>query len=90
MNRNSADTNGSSTKIGAEWKKSDFLAQNRYFRRKKKDSLLEVHHVLATPGKSCLKKKVAFAQIIINQNIILGDFLVYNPFLGEKPISAEC
>ena len=54
-------TNGSLTKIG-------ILGP-------KKNSLLEAHHVLATTGKSCSKKKVAFAQIIITQNIILGDFL---------------
>ena len=48
------------------WPKTEILGP-------KKGPLLEVHHVLATPGKSCSKKKVAFAQIIITQNIILGD-----------------
>jgi len=42
---------------------------------KKNVTLLEVHHVLAMPGKSCSKKKVVFVQIIITQNIILDDFL---------------
>ena len=55
--------------------KIGFLAKNRDFGPKKKRSLLDSNHVLATPGKSCSKKKVAFAQIIITQNIILGDFL---------------
>ena len=32
------------------------------------------NHVLATTGKSCSKKKVAFAQIIKGGNVILGDF----------------
>ena len=52
--------------------KIGFLDQKPRFPAQKKCSLLEVHHVLATPGKSCSKKKVAFAQIIITQNIILS------------------
>ena len=59
---------GSMAKIG-------FFGQKPRFQAQKKHTLLEVHHVLATPGKSCSKKKVAFAQIIITKNIILGDFL---------------
>ena len=64
---------GSLTKIGVVWQKSDFWTKNRDFGPKKKDSLLRICHVLATPGKSCSKKKVAFAQIIITQNNILCD-----------------
>ena len=67
--------NGSSTKIGVVWQKSDFLAKNRNFGPKKRHSLLVTHHVLATTEKSCSKKKVAFAQIIKGENVILGDFL---------------
>ena len=67
--------NGPSTKIGVVWQKSDFLTKTRDFGPKKKRSLLDSNHVLATPGKSCSKKKVAFAQIIITHNIILVDFL---------------
>ena len=67
--------NGSSTKIGVVWQKSDFLAKNRNFGPKKRESLLVTHHVLATTEKSCSKKKVAFAQIIKGENVILGDFL---------------
>ena len=67
--------NGSSTKIGVVWQKSDFWAKNRNFGPKKKDSLFNPNHVLATTGKSSSKKKVAFAQIIKGGNIILGDFL---------------
>ena len=63
-------TNESLTKIGVVWQKSDFWTKDQDFGTKKKRSLLEVQHVLATLGKSCSKKKVAFAQ-----NIILGDFL---------------
>ena len=37
--------------------------------------LLDSNHVLATTGKSCSKKKSAFAQIIKGGNVILGDFL---------------
>ena len=67
--------NGSLTKIGVVWQKLDFWTKNRDFGPKKRRSLLRIHHVLATPGKSCSKQKVAFAQIIITKNIILGDFL---------------
>ena len=67
--------NGSLTKIGVVWQKSDFLAKNRNFGPKKRESLLVTHHVLATTEKSCSKKKVAFAQIIKGENVILGDFL---------------
>ena len=67
-------TNGPLTKFGVVWQKSDFLAKNRDFGRKK-NSLLNSNHVLATTGKSCSKKKVAFAQIIKGGNVILGDFL---------------
>ena len=41
----------------------------------KKEPLPNSNHVLATTGKCCSKKKVTFSQIIITQNIILGDFL---------------
>ena len=68
-------TNGPLTKIGVVWQKSDFWTKNRNFGPKKKESLLRAHHVLATTGKSCSKKKVAFAQIIKGGNVILGDFL---------------
>jgi len=67
--------NGSSTKIGVVWQKLDFLAKNQNFGPKKKESLFDRNHVLATTGKSCSKKKSAFAQIIKGENVILGDFL---------------
>ena len=51
-----------------------FFGQKPRFWAQKKDTLLYSNHVLATTGKSCSKKKVAFAQIIITQNIIFGDF----------------
>ena len=59
-------TNGPLTKIGVVGQKSDFSAQNRDFGPKKKRTLLGINHVLATPGKSCSKKKVAFSQINIS------------------------
>ena len=55
--------------------KNGFFGQKPRFWAQKKRSLLRIHGVLATTGKSCSKKKVAFAQIIITQNIVLGDFL---------------
>jgi len=67
--------NGSSTKIGVVWQKSDFLAKNRNFGPKKRHSLFDPNHVLATTEKSCSKKKGPFAQIIKGENVILGDFL---------------
>ena len=67
--------NGSSTKIGVVWQKSDFWAKNQNFWPKKRHSLFNSNHVLATTGKSCSKKKSAFAQIIKGGNVILGDFL---------------
>ena len=50
------------------WPKTEILGL-------KKHSLPSSNHVLATTGKSCSKKKVAFAQIIKGGNVILGDFL---------------
>jgi len=67
--------NGSLTKIGVVWQKLDFWAKNRNFGPKKRHPLLGIHHVLATTGKSCSKKKSAFAQIIKGGKVILGDFL---------------
>merc|ERR1719192_2435820 len=67
--------NGSSTKIGVVWQKSDFLAKNQNFGPKKEVPLLYSNHVLATTEKSCSKKKGPFAQIIKGENVILGDFL---------------
>ena len=82
--------NGSSTKIGVVWQKSDFLAKNWNFGPKKRRSLIGINHVLATTGKSFSKKIVEFAQIIINQNIILGDnylgkgnFFLWTTFSGR-------
>ena len=60
--------------IGVVWQKSEFSAKTRYF-RPKKNPLLYPNHVLAMTGKSCSKKKSAFAQIIKGENVILGDFL---------------
>ena len=66
---------GSSTKIGVVWQKTDFWTKNRNFGPKKRGPLFIISHVLATTGKSCSKKKSAFAQIIKGGNVILGDFL---------------
>ena len=63
------------TKVGVIWQKSDFWAKTRNFGPKKRHSLFSPNHVLATTGKSCSKKKVAFAQIIKGENVISGDFL---------------
>ena len=46
--------------------KIGFLDQKPRFWAQKKHTLLQPSHVLATTGKSCSKKKVAFAQINIS------------------------
>ena len=75
INSHAKAKNGSLTKIGVIWQKSDFWTKNRNFGPKKRESLFSPNHVLATTGKSCSKKKSAFAQIIKGGNVILGDFL---------------
>ena len=62
------------TKIGVLWQKSDFWAKNQKFGPKKRHTLFAPNHVLATTKKSCSKKKVAFAQMMKGENVILGDF----------------
>ena len=52
-----------------------FLDQKPKFWAQKRHTLFNSNHVLATTGKSCSKKKSAFAQIIKGENVILGDFL---------------
>ena len=66
---------GENVILGDFWGKTHFLAKNRNFGPKKKEPLFNPNHVLATTEKSCSKKKVAFAQIIKGENVILGDFL---------------
>ena len=51
-----------------------FLDQKLKFGAQKKAVTFNPNHVLATTGKSCSKKKSAFAQIIKGGNVILGDF----------------
>ena len=51
------------------------IIKNRNYGPKKRGPLFNPNHVLATTGKSCSKKKSAFAQIIKGGNVILGDFL---------------
>ena len=55
--------------------KIGFLDQKLKFWAQNTTPLLDSNHVLATTGKSCSKKKSAFAQIIKGGNVILGDFL---------------
>ena len=55
--------------------KNHFLDQKMKFWAKKRHSLFNPNHVLATTGKSCSKKKVALGQIIKGGNFILGNFL---------------
>ena len=74
INRLPRAKNGSWTKIRVVWQKLDFWTKNRNFGPKKRGSLFNPNHVLATTEKSCSKKKVAFAQIIKGENVILGDF----------------
>ena len=55
--------------------KIGFLDEKPKFWAQKKAYTFSPNHVLATTGKSCSKKKVAFAQIIKGGNVIVGDFL---------------
>ena len=66
---------GHQRKLGSYGKNRIFWPKNEILGPKKRHPLFARNHVLATTGKSCSKKKVAFAQIIITQNIILGNFL---------------
>ena len=66
---------GHQRKLGPYGKNRIFGPKTKILGPKKRDSLLDSNHVLATTGKSCSKKKVAFAQIIKGGNVILGDFL---------------
>ena len=68
-------TQGRRVKNWGRMAKIGFFGQKPKFWAPKKNSLLGANHVLATTGKSCSKKKVAFAQIIKGGNVILGDFL---------------
>ena len=64
--------------------------QNWIFRPKteilgpKKHTLLNSNHVLATTGKSCSKKKVAFSQINISLLRNFGWFFGLKPIFGQK------
>ena len=52
----------------------DFRAEIRIFGPKKKRSLLNQNHVLATTWQSCTKKKVPFSQINISLLAVFGCF----------------
>ena len=64
-------------------KKTDFRAEFRIFGAKKKCTLLNRNHVLATTGQSCAKEKVPFSQINIS---LLADF---ECFFGKNGFSAR-
>ena len=65
------------------YEKMDFRAEIRIFGAKKKNSLLDSNHVLATTGQSCAKEKVPFSQIDIS---LLADF---GCFFGKNGFSAR-
>ena len=66
---------GHQPKLGSYGKNRIFGPKTEILGPKKEVPLFNSNHVLATTGKSCTKKKSAFAQIIKGGNIILGDFL---------------
>ena len=66
---------GHQPKLGSYGKNRIFGPKTEILGPKKRKSLFARNHVLATTGKSCSKKKSAFAQIIKGENVILGDFL---------------
>ena len=61
-----------------------FFVKNRDFGPKKKSSLLDSNHVLATTGKSCSNIKVAFSQINISLLRNFGCFFGLKPIFGQK------
>ena len=65
---------GHQPKLGSYGKNWIFWPKTEILGQKKRRSLFNPNHVLATTEKSCSKKKVAFAQIIKGENVILGDF----------------
>ena len=58
------DKEKKSPKIGSSGK-NGFLGRSPIFWASKKHPLLYGHHVLATAGQSCAKKKESFSEIII-------------------------
>ena len=64
--------------------KIGFLDQKPKFWAKKKESLFNSNHVLATTGKSCSKKKSAFAQIIKGGKCHFGWFFGVRPIFRPK------
>ena len=66
---------GHQPKLGSYGKNRLFGPKTKILGLKKRESLFKPNHILATTGKSCSKKKSAFAQIIKGGNVILGDFL---------------
>ena len=82
--------NGSSTKIGVVWQKSDFWAKNRNFGPKKRHSLFDSNHVLATTGKSCSKKKSASLFLGPKFQFLAkkSDFCHTTPILVDDPFLA--
>jgi len=66
---------GHQRKLGSYGKNRIFGPKTEILGPKKRESLFNSNHVLATTEKSCSKKKGPFAQIIKGGNVILGDFL---------------
>ena len=66
------------------YEKMDFRAEIRIFGAKKKRSLLDSNHVLATTGQSCAKEKVPFSQINISLLAVFGCYFgkkrIFGPF----------
>ena len=65
---------GHQPKLGSYGKNRIFGPKTEILGPKKGTHFLKLT-TLATTGKSCSKKKSAFAQIIKGGNVILGDFL---------------
>ena len=71
-------TNGRLTKIGVVWQKMDFWPKTEIL------DPMDSNHVLATTGKSCSKKKVAFSQINISLLTNFGWFFGLKCIFGQK------
>ena len=66
--------------------KFGFFGPKPRFRAQKKLSLLDPNHVLATTGKSCSNKKVAFSKINISLLINFGCFFGIKCFFPKKTL----
>ena len=77
---------GHRPKLGLYGKNWIFWQKTKILGPKKKESLFDRNHVLATTGKSCSKKKVVVSKKNISLLRNFGCFLCYKAFLAKKTL----